>query len=883
MQEIFKFLCYYSKKYAKNYKFVKNFIETQIKVCKFLVLCYNNFMGKFVVVDGNNLIYRTFYALPMLKSLSGKPSNAIYGFVNTILNVLTNEKPNYLVCVFDAGKHTFRHEMYADYKAGRDKTPDELLEQIPVMKELLRAMGILVVEKADIEADDIIGSFTKKFDEDFKVLSGDKDLLQLINQNTVVWQPQRGAYGVNKIDEEALKKEYNLRPEQIIDLKALMGDSSDNIPGVAGIGKVGALKLLEEFDNLDNIYNNLEKVGGATRNKLIASKDMAYLSKQLVTIKMDVELNYTLDDCKFTLPFSEEVSKMLFELDFKSVLNKKEFFVPAKIKTENHIKLEAEIIEVDSETAFAEMLKTLNSSFAVTFDELSLHLATENKEFVLYPSGEIFNKNQQKIKALFENEYQKICFDSKALMHKMAEFNIDINNYFDLSIAIYIANEMDAEITLDDALKLNEIETDSKASAIIKMKEMYINKLINNSQLKLYSDIELPLAKVLFEMEQAGIKIDVDQIKLLSATYHEELNNITTKIYELAGEEFNINSPKQLQTILFEKLNIEYKGKKGTGIEVLNAIVDRHEIVNYIIRYRKIAKLISTYLDGMLNYVDIDGKIHTTFMQRTTSTGRLSSREPNLQNLPIRDDEGRALRKMFSSSFENGCIVSADYNQIELRLIANFSNDENMVADYLAGKDIHSATASKIFNLPINQISSNQRRTAKIVNFGIIYGISAFGLSQNLGCSTKDASNFIKRYLEVYPRIEQYGAECIAMAREKGYVSTIMGRIRHIPDINSSNHNMRAFAERVAKNTPLQGSASDIIKIAMIKVFNRMQKENLKSKLIIQIHDELVVDCASGEEKVVSQILKEEMESVINLKVPLIVEVNSGKTLYDAK
>ena len=384
-------------------------------------------------------------------------------------------------------------------------------------------------------------------------------------------------------------------------------------------------------------------------------------------------------------------------------------------------------------------------------------------------------------------------------------------------------------------------------------------------------------------MEKVGINIDVEQVKSLSKVYHEELDDLVKKIYAFAGEEFNINSPKQLQVILFEKLKIEYKGKPSTSIEVLNAIENKHGIVPLLIRYRKISKLVSTYLDGMLNYVKEDGKIHTTFMQRTTSTGRLSSREPNLQNLPIRDEEGKILRKMFSSQFENGTMISADYNQIELRLMANFSGDENMIEDYLSGKDIHTATASKIFNLPLNEIDAYKRRIAKSVNFGIIYGISAFGLSQNINSTQKEASEFIKKYMEIYPKIKEYGEECIRSSRETGYSKTIMGRIRHISDINSSNHTMRAFAERVAKNMPLQGSASDIIKIAMIKVFNRMQEEKLKSKLVLQIHDELVVDCYPGESEIVKQILKEEMESVIELKVPLIVEVEEGKTLFDSK
>lgn len=842
-------------------------------------------MEKFVIIDGNSLVNRAFYALPMLRSLSGKPCNAVFGFINMILNVISSEKPKYFACAFDAGKHTFRHNMYADYKGKRDKMPEDLAEQLPILKELLTAMGIKIIEQSEIEADDLIGSLSRKFEADFILVSGDRDLLQLINDNTTVWLTQKGISNVLKVDREVLKQEFGLNPEQVIDLKSIMGDSSDNIPGVAGIGKVGATKLISEYGSLDNIYQNIDKITGSNQKKLIENKEMAYISYKLATIKLDVDIDCKIEDFEYTIPFNQETYELMRDLDFKSIIGKKEWFDNhnnTSLETKEIVK-NAKILEINSNVELNEMIKNLPDSFAVSADNLTIIFSFHECEYVLYKNSEIFNKHLDKIKEIFSGNKQKICFDAKALMHDLDYYDIQINNYFDVSLAIYIANEMDGEISLDDALKLNNISTETKTYSLITLKEIYVGKLINNVQLKLYSDIELPLVKVLFDMEKTGFMVDTNQIKTLSNSYHQELNEITEKIYELSGENFNINSPKQLQSVLFDKLKIEYSGKKGTSIEVLNEISDKHEVVNYIIRYRKISKLISTYLDGMLNYVQSDGKIHTTFMQRSTSTGRLSSREPNLQNLPIRDDEGKALRKMFSSSFSNGTIISADYNQIELRLMANFSGDENMIADYLSGKDIHTATASKIFNVPISEVNSSMRRVAKSVNFGIIYGISAFGLSQNIKTSQKEASQFIKKYMEIYPKVKIYGDECIKKAREKGYVSTIMGRVRHIPDINSSNHVMRAFAERVAKNMPLQGSASDIIKIAMIRVFDRLKSEKLKSKLILQIHDELVIDCVENESSKVKKILKEEMESVINLTVPLLVEVNEGKTLYDAK
>ncbi|HIU06664.1 MAG TPA: DNA polymerase I [Candidatus Onthoplasma faecigallinarum] len=840
-------------------------------------------MEKFVIIDGNSLINRAFYALPMLKSLSNKPCNAIFGFINMLLNVITNEKPKYLACVFDAGKHTFRNDLYQEYKGKRDKMPEDLASQLPVLKELLQAMGIAVLEKKEIEADDIIGSLTRKFEQNFILVSGDRDLLQLINNNTEVWLTQKGISNVLKVNESVLLKEFQLKPYQVIELKSIMGDSSDNIPGVMGIGKVGASKLIQQYDNLDNVYQHLDELPKNLKQKLIDHKDMAYLSKTLATIKLDVEIDEKLTDFEYSLPFKEKVYKLMSELDFKSILQRKDLFNFSQLPVEEKVNLDAKIIEIESNDDLEAMSENLPNSFAVFADQMTINFSFEEKEYILYKNSSVFNDNLEKIKKIFAGEKQKICFDAKLLMHDLSFYDIEVNNYFDVSMAIYIINEIDGDISVDEAFKMNNITTNTTAYGLIKLKEIYINKLINNLQLKLYNEIELPLVRVLFDMEMFGLKIDSNQIKSLSVTYHEELDNITKKIYELAGEEFNINSPKQLQTILFDKLNIEYKGKKGTSIEVLNAIANKHEIVGYLIRYRKISKLISTYLDGMLNYVKEDGKIHTTFMQRATSTGRLSSREPNLQNLPIRDDEGKLLRKMFYSSFEDGTLISADYNQIELRLIANFSQDENMIADYLSGKDIHTATASKIFNVSIDKVTPNMRRVAKSVNFGIIYGISAYGLSQNINSSTKEAAEFINKYMTIYPKVKEYGEECIRQAREKGYSSTIMGRVRHIPDINSSNHVMRGFAERIAKNMPLQGSASDIIKIAMIRVHKRLRDEKLHSKLVLQIHDELIIDCYPMESEAVKKILKEEMENVVKLQVPLLVEITEGKTLYDAK
>lgn len=843
-------------------------------------------MEKFVIIDGNSLINRAFYALPPLKSISGLPCNAVYGFTNMMLQAIGKIQPKYLAIVFDAGKHTFRHDLYAEYKGKRDKMPEDLLTQLPMLKDLLSAMEIKMLEKKEIEADDIIGTLTRKFEAEFIIVSGDKDMLQLIDDNVTVWLTQKGISQVNEVDRKVLKEEFGLTPSQVIEMKALMGDSSDNIPGVQGVGQVGAQKLISQYGTVDELYNNINDITGKLKDKLIAGKESCYMSRMLATIKTDVEFDVKIEDFIYSMPFKAEAVRQMRELDFRSILKRKELFVQdvEDHLPENTTEIKGQLIEIDSDASFDKFISKVPSSFAISYNDMTYTFAYDDKEYVLYKSGDIFNRNIERVNDLLKNsEIHKICFDAKSLMHDLDIYGLEIKNYFDVSLAIYIANEMDNEILLKDVLKLNSINTEFSTLALIRLKEIYITKLINNMQLKLYSEIELPLVHVLFDMERIGINVDIDEIKNLSTIYHIELNSLKDKIFELAGEEFNINSPKQLAVILFEKLGIEYKSNNSTSIEVLNSIADKHEIVEKIIRYRKINKLIGTYLDGMLGYISSKGKIHTTFMQRTTSTGRLSSREPNLQNLPIRDDEGRLLRKMFKTSFDGGEMISADYNQIELRLMANFSEDENMINDYLAGHDIHTATASKVFGVDMSEVDSNMRRVAKSVNFGIIYGISGFGLSQSIGCTQREALNFIDKYMSIYPKIKDYGNRCIDDARNNGYIRTIMGRVRHLVDINSRNHSIRASAERMAKNMPLQGSASDIIKIAMIRVYEHMNRLSLRSKLVLQIHDELVVDCHPGEREIVMKILKEEMEGVANLKVPLLVNLSYGKTLYDAK
>lgn len=530
-------------------------------------------MEKFVLVDGNSLINRAFYALPPLTSLSGKPCGAVFGFINMILNVITNENPKYFVCVFDAGKHTFRHDLYADYKGGRQKMPDDLAAQLPILKDLLHAMNIKTIEIPEIEADDIIGSFTRQFNEEFIILSGDKDLFQLIKPHTTMWLTQKGISSVLKLNEETLMKEYQLKPYQVIELKAIMGDKSDNIPGVPNIGEKGGMSLISEYDNLDNVYDNIDNVAPKLKNKLIEGKELAFLSKKLATIKLDVNLNTTLEECKLTLPFSEQAYEILYDLDFKSIIRRSELFTQTEVTKQLDVTLNAKVQEIESQQDFDNMIKKLTGSFALFSDNLMFEICADDESFVLYKSGEVFHKNLTYFKELFEGNRQIVCFDCKSLMHELSTYGIAFNNYFDVSIAMYIANEMDAELTIDDALKQNSITTNSKASALIYLKELFLNKLINSAQLKLFSDVELPLVRVLFDMETDGIKVDETQIRALSKMYHDELDVLINKIYALAGQEFNINSTKQLQNILFDKLQIPYKGKASTSIEIGRAHV----------------------------------------------------------------------------------------------------------------------------------------------------------------------------------------------------------------------------------------------------------------------------------------------------------------------
>lgn len=839
-------------------------------------------MDKLFIIDGNSLAFRAFYGLPPLYNSQGVPCNSVFGFTKMLVNIITKNSPKYLAVAFDAGKHNFRHEIFAEYKGTRKPMPDELRTQLPIIKDLLRQMNITVIERAEIEADDIIGSLSKKYDIDKILISGDRDLLQLINPHCRVWLTQKGLTEIADLGVDELKEKYGITPDEVIEMKAIMGDTSDNIPGIKGVGEKTALKLIQEYGTLDNIYANIDNIKGKLQTSLVENKDIAYISKQLATIKTDCELDYELDDFEYDFPFSGEVRKTMNWLEFKIMSQKDEYYraEEKQIQVSNYNKIQPQTMEEKVEI-LSKILKC--EEVSVYLDNAGITFGLEGSEYQFLTFDFADATICDLIRRIMQNEsIEKVIFDVKELMHKLAEYNIKINNFFDVSVAYYLLGLTDKDIKLDAICSREGVDVNFPTIALNRLKQICVEKLKNMHMEDLYYNLELNLVPVLYEMEVMGIKVDGDTIKQLGQKYGDEQKELSKQIYELVGEEFNINSPKQMQEILFEKLKLQYKGKKSTSIDVLEAVQDQHPVVEKIIRYRKVAKISSTYLDGLMPYIK-NGKIHTTFIQTATATGRLSSREPNLQNIPVRDDEGKELRKLFTSSFENGKIVSADYNQIELRLLAHFCGDEHLVRSFNEGQDIHASTASRVFGVELKDVTPRMRSMAKSVNFGIIYGISEYGLSKNVHITPKEAKEFIAKYFELYPSIKQYMDNNVIVAKEKGYATTLLGRIRYIPELNSTNYTLRQFGERAAMNMPLQGTASDIIKMAMINVQNRLSKEGLQSKLILQIHDELIVDTCENELEKVSKILKEEMENVAKLSVPLTVGISSGKSWFDTK
>lgn len=862
-------------------------------------------MEKIILVDGNNLLFRSYYATAyngnFMKNSKGFPTNALFGFSNMINKIILEEKPTYILVAFDKGK-TFRHEKYSEYKAGRIEMPDELRLQFPIAKKLLELMGIKYYEIENYEADDIIGTFSK-FCDNTKytgtIISSDKDLLQLITDSVDIKLLKSKDY--IRYNPESFYEEYKIKPINIIDLKSLMGDSSDNIKGVKGIGEKTALKLLQEYKTLNGIYENIDKISGKTKEKLIDGKNDAYISYELATIVTNVPIEISIDDIKYK-GNQAGLNDLYEELEFYSFLKKDK--VEKEVTKPFDVKIIKNIGEINVEGDCAVYLEILGTNY---HNSKILGMGVYNENSSIYIPLEILK--QQPDFLLKNNKY---TYDIKKTYVSFKWNNINIDNInYDAMIAgylldynvkddiAYLANQFDYDIPFYENIygknnKLSEpnnvdiIAYNSvlKAKFIYETYNIFNEKLNNENMIELFNDIEIPLSYTLGDMEYNGVYVDKEILNQMGIEIKNKIFEVEKNIYEIVGHEFNISSPQQLGTILFEELNLpsKKKGKTGysTAADVLNKLVDKHPIINMIIEYRMLTKLYNTYIEGLISSIHPDGKVHTIYTQTLTRTGRLSSIEPNLQNIPIRYEYGKLIRKAFLPS-PNSLILSSDYSQIELRVLAHMANVEALIDAFNNDIDIHTKTASDIFNVPISEVTKSMRRIAKAVNFGIIYGISGYGLSENLGISTKEASNFIEQYLNTYPGIKTYMDETIKKAHENKYVKTLFNRKRNIPELDNKNYMIRSGAERIALNTPIQGTSADIIKIAMVEASKKLKESNMKTKMILQVHDELIFDVFKDELDMVKEIVKETMEGVCKMSVPLKVDIEVGTDWYDAK
>ena len=859
-------------------------------------------MKKVILVDGNNLLFRSYFATAysgnMMKNSKGFPTNGLYGLVNMLNKIIREEKPEYMLVAFDKGK-TFRHEKYLDYKGGRNETPDDLKKQFSVAKKLVPLMGIKCFEIDNYEADDIIGTYSKMalIDPEFEttIVSSDKDLLQLINEETEVKLLKQKDY--IRMNEETFMETYGIKPIRMIDLKGLMGDASDNIPGVKGIGEKTALKLLQEYDNLENVYDNIDNIKGATKQKLIDGKESAFMSKDIATIYNEVPVTYSLEELKYDGPDVNGLREMYSDLEFYSFL--KDFKETGK-KEE---KLEYKIIENVNDLKLKEKVSTYLEISETNYHNADIYgMSLYDGENAYYVPFEVLKENKNIL-----GGKEIYTYDLKKMIVSLNKYDIDIKNCtFDAMIAgyilnynvkddiAYLANTFNYDITLFDNFKKeknmsNEALADltvKKAKFIYDIKDEFTNKMKEEEQLELFTNIEMKLSSVLASMEIEGVRVDTKVLDEMGDNINKKLDELTNEIYNYAGEEFNVQSPKQLGEILFEKLEIPYPKKKKTSYstarEILDKIVDYHPIVEKIIEHRTLNKIYTTYIVGIKNCVKEDGKLHTIYTQTLTRTGRLSSIEPNLQNIPIRYKEGKEIRKAFIPE-EDSVFLSSDYSQIELRMFAHMSGEQNLIDAFKHHLDIHTKTAMDIYHVSKDEVTKNMRRDAKAVNFGIIYGISSFGLAEDLGVDIKTAKKFLDNYLETFPGIKNYMDKIIKDAYEKGYVKTIMNRKRNIDELYNTNHMIKVQGERMALNTPIQGSSADILKKAMIDIYNEFNRLNLKSKMILQVHDELIFNVKNDELEKVKEIVINFMENAYKLNVPLEVDVEIGKNWYDAK
>lgn len=877
--------------------------------------------NKLVLIDGNSIAYRAFFALPLLNNDKGVYTNAVYGFTTMLLRILETENPTHMLVAFDAGKTTFRHKTYEEYKGGRQKTPPELSEQFPLLKEVLEAFQIKHYQLEQYEADDIIGTLAQAGKEkgwDVRVISGDKDLLQLVSDNVTVNLTKKGLSEVDAYTPAFMEEKMELRPNQIIDMKALMGDSSDNIPGVPGIGQKTAVKLLKEHETLDNLYENLDSVSGKKlKEKLETHKQEAYMSKELVTIDCHSPLEVELEDSRFHGYAPQEVGSVFKDLGFQSLLARLEGDEDEEKASGQELpEIDITILENVDDSLF-----TGKESMVVEMLEENYHvapiigfgIANEDSHYFI-PAETAVNSSAFKKWAEDETK-EKWVFDAKKTTVSLLNHDIHIKGItFDLLLASYLVNPAENHhdipaichrmgengVLYDEEVygkgkKMKAPEKDvlsdhiaRKTGMIYRLREKVINQLKENEQYGLFEELEMPLAVILGEMEHTGVKVDQQRLKEMGEEMKERLSAIEKEIFEHAGESFNINSPKQLGPILFEKLGLPVIKKTKTGYstsaDVLEELKDHHPIVSKLLLYRQLGKLQSTYIEGLLKVIYPEtGKIHTRFNQALTQTGRLSSIDPNLQNIPIRLEEGRKIRQAFTASRQNWIMFAADYSQIELRVLAHISKDEKLIEAFRNGMDIHTRTAMDVFGVEKENITSNMRRQAKAVNFGIVYGISDYGLSQSLGITRKQAKRFIDQYLDSFPGVRAYMEDIIIEAKHNGYVTTLLNRRRYLPEINSRNFNKRGFAERTAMNTPIQGTAADIIKLAMIKLHEKLREENLEAEMLLQVHDELILEAPEHEINKLKEVVPSAMETAIELDVPLKVDYSYGRTWYDAK
>ncbi len=829
-------------------------------------------MEKLIIIDGNSIINRAYYAIRPLSTKTQIPTNGIFGFMNIMLKNISEQNPDYLFVAFDLKAPTFRHKMYEKYKAQRKGMPDDLRVQMPHLKELLTYMNIPILEKEGFEADDIIGTVSKICDDMgilCKIVTGDKDDLQLASKttNVLLTVTKMGQTVFEELDENGVFEKYGVSPQEFLQVKALMGDSSDNIPGVSGIGEKTAFSLIKEYHSLDNIYENLEKITPkGVHDKLQNGKDDAYMSLTLSTIVRDVDVLLDFEKARLGDYQNENLIKKLEELEMQKIAER------LNLETKKNIPDKKEVLEA-SETD----ITGISSPFSFLISD----------GYVLFDGKEqTFKTECEKLKAVFENEkIIKITHDFKSVLHFLDKRGISvIGDVFDTQIAGYILES--SRKSYDFKSLCDENLLPAEPSSLIKLKDLQQSLIKEHGEENVLYNIEFPLTRVLFSMEKEGFMADKDALFDFSKLLGERLFELEEQIYFTAGEKININSPKQLSHLLFETLMLPVvkKTKSGasTDSDVLEKLRTKHPVVDLIIEYRHLSKLKSTYADGLLPMIKEDGRIHSTLNQTVTTTGRISSTEPNLQNIPVRTPLGRELRKMFVAK-EGFVLIDADYSQIELRVLSDMANDEKMCDAFLNGEDIHLKTASKIFGTSEFLVTPEMRSRAKTVNFGVIYGQSEFSLANDLKISRKEAKKYIDSYFENYQGVRSYMEKAVLSAKEQGYITTVFGRRRYIPEIMSTNFNLRSFGERVARNAPIQGTAADIIKIAMVNVYRRLNKECKNSRLIMQVHDELIIEAIESEKDLASKILKEEMENAVKLKVPLLSEVNCGKSWYDAK